>query len=71
MKRRFIILLMIAIALIGAQAQTKMILHQKSGGDIEVMLNQKPVAMYEGTELVITTQTVARFPLNLYFCKSK
>lgn len=64
MKRRYLILLLMAVAVIGAKAQTKMILHQKSGGNIEVLLNELPVATYEGTELVITTQTVAKFPLS-------
>ena len=65
MKRKLILLLLTAVAAIGAQAQTKMILHQKSGGDVEIAFSDKPEATYEGEEIVITTtKALFRFPLS-------
>lgn len=64
MKRTFFILLMAVVA-IGAQAQTKMILHQKTGGDIEIAFSDNPVATFEGNEMVITTaKTILRFSID-------
>lgn len=65
MKRKILIPLLFAQFALGAQAQTKMILQQKSGGDIEIMLNEKPKAVYEGSELVIqTTGMTIRYQLS-------
>lgn len=47
-----------------ASAQTKMILHQKGGGDIEIAFADKPVATFEGDEMVLTTtKATLRFSL--------
>ena len=65
MKRRFFFLLLMVAASIGAQAQTKMILHQKSGGDIEILFADKPVATFEGENMIITTtKTQFSFPIS-------
>lgn len=65
MKRKLIFLLLMAAAAVGAQAQTKMYIHQKSGGNIEIAFADKPEATYEGEEIVITTtKALFRFPLS-------
>ncbi len=48
----------------GMQAQTKMFIHQKSGGDIEILFADKPVATFDGDEMVLTTtKATLRFSL--------
>lgn len=64
MKRKILIALLLAQFAIGAHAQTKMILHQKTGGDIEILFADKPVATFEGDNMVITTtKTSFSFPI--------
>lgn len=55
-----------AVVSIGAQAQTKIVIHQKTGGDIEVSLSSKPVVTYEGSNLVVTSSGAATlsYPLS-------
>lgn len=54
-----------AVAAVGAHAQTKMILHQKNGADIEINFADKPVATFEGNEMVLTTtKTTLRFSVS-------
>lgn len=66
MKRISLLLLLMAFADIGAHAQTKMHIHQKTGGSVEVTLNDKPVVAYEGNELVVKSRSnsTLRFVLN-------
>lgn len=65
MKQKLIFLLLMTVTAIGAQAQTKMILHQKSGGDIEIAFSDKPVATFEGENMIITTtKTQFSFPIS-------
>ncbi len=64
MKRKLILLLLMAAAAVGAQAQTKMYIHQKSGGDIEILFADKPVATFDGDDMVLTTtKATLRFSL--------
>lgn len=63
--KKLLSLLLITPMCIGALAQTKMILHQKAGGDVAILLADKPVATYEGDNLVITTtKTTLSFPVS-------
>ena len=53
------------VIVIGAQAQTKMVIHQKTGGDIEIAFSDKPVATFEGENMIITTtKTQFSFPIS-------
>ena len=54
MKKKVLTAFLLVSALC-ASAQTKMVRHQKSGESIDVLLSEKPVATYEGTDLVVTT----------------
>lgn len=63
--KKLLFMLLITPLSIGALAQTKMILHQKVGGDVEILLADKPVAIYEGNNMVITTtKTSLSFPIS-------
>lgn len=65
MKQKLFFLFLMAVATIGAKAQTKLILHQKSGGDIEIAFSDKPVATFEGENMILTTsKTQFSFPLS-------
>lgn len=55
--KKLITLAFFVIGTMPVMAQTKMILHQKNGADISVLLSEKPVAKYEGSEFVITTKS--------------
>lgn len=62
--KRILILLFITLSTISVSAQKKMIIHQKNGSNIEVMLKDQPVATYEGTEFVVTTdEATLRFEI--------
>lgn len=64
MKRKILIPLLLTQFAIGVHAQTKMILHQKMGGDIEILFADKPVATFEGDNMVITTAKASfSFPI--------
>ena len=54
MKKSILSVLLLLSAVCGS-AETKMVIHQKSGGTIDVLLSEKPVAKYDGTDLVVTT----------------
>lgn len=53
MKRKVILSLLMAVAAIGAQAQTKMTIHHSTEKDYEIFLMDKPVVTYEGSNLVV------------------
>ena len=55
MKRLLLSLLMLTAAFI-SQAQTALIVHQKSGGTVEFAFSEKPVVTYNDDYLVISVQ---------------
>lgn len=62
--KRFLILLVQALLVAAVCAETKMIIHQRHGGNVEVMLKDKPVATYEEKNLVVDTDVATmRFEL--------
>ena len=53
------------VAVIGAQAQTKMVIHQKVGEDVEILLSSKPVVTYEESNLVVKSSSATlSYPLS-------
>lgn len=65
MKKKLVLSLFLLCAAVGVQAQTKMVIHQKTGEDIEILFADKPVATFEGDEMVLTTtKTTVRFAIS-------
>ena len=64
MKRIFVLFLMLG-AVIASQADTALIVHQKSGGTVEYAFSEKPVVTYSDGYLVITfTDALVKYPLS-------
>lgn len=63
--KKLIMVLAMALMAIGVKAETKLIIHQKDGAEVDVLLKEKPVGTYEGAEFVVTSEdAVLRFPLS-------
>ena len=61
----FFVLCTLAFAGVRAADEVSMMVHQRKGSPVEVLLSEKPVAVYKANELVVTTTTFTfRFPLS-------
>lgn len=59
MKQKLLVLLLMTAAAIGAQAQSKMVIHQKDGGEVSYGFSEKPVVRYVDDNLNVSTATVS------------
>lgn len=65
MIKKTILSLLAVVSFTTANADTKMVIHQKENSAIDVLLKTKPVVTYEGTDLVVTADgATLRYPLS-------
>ena len=63
--KRFSFLFLMLMAFVSSQAETALIVHQKSGGTVEYAFSEKPVVTYKDGYLVISAaEASVEYPLS-------